>query len=154
MNEQHVGIVEDVMTYLGLDCSLHLEIIHVKTALRLLSFSSPTTRPLSLIAIATLHRAVPVTDAAVSLIKQFIAGDTVLRDVPFHKMEVPCEERVEFEETGAVDFQRLEVCTVSTLGCSATGYHSLDPEVFIRSASRFDLWGRDNQQLNKSSACM
>ena len=129
----------ETAAYLGLDISLHLEIVDMKTTLGLLRLPSPPACTLTRITLSTLDRTVPVTNAAISLIQEFVPWDIVLLDVPLDEGEVPCEQRVELEETGAVYFERLEVCAVSSLGCTTACDHCFDTEIFVCSASRFDL---------------
>ena len=102
-------------TYLLLCLRLELEVVDVQTALGLLLLARPATGTLARVALAALDGAVPVADAAVALVEQLVPGYGVLGDVPLHEVEVPREERVELEEAGAVDFERLEVGTVAAL---------------------------------------
>lgn len=57
----------------------------------------------------------PVSNALVSLVKEFISGYVVGLDVPIDEMEVPGEKGVELDKAGGVDFERLKGSTGSTL---------------------------------------
>lgn len=76
-------------TYLLPDRSFHLEIINMKSALRLLLPASPAPGTLSRVAFTALHGAMPITDAAVSLVEQFVAWYFVFRNIPLYEVEVP-----------------------------------------------------------------
>jgi len=74
----------------------------MQTTLSLLP-PSPSSSALVL-ALLYLPRAVPVADTAVPLVKEFISWDIVFLYVPLDEREVPCKQRVELEQTCAVDF--------------------------------------------------
>ena len=98
----------------------HRKIIRMQPTLRLLLSPRPPPRPLPFIPLRARHRhallrAVPVADAAVALAEKFVVRDLVLGDVPLYKMEVPREKRIELDEAGTVDFNRLQACAIATL---------------------------------------
>jgi hypothetical protein len=82
----------------------------------------------------------PVADAAVALVEELVARNVVFRNVPFDEVEVPCEEWVQLEETGAVNLEGLKVGAVSTLRCAAASDHGLDTEFFVCSPRRLNLF--------------
>lgn len=50
----------------------------------------------------------PVSNALVSLVKEFISEYVVGLDVPIDEMKVPCKKGVELDKAGGVDFERLK----------------------------------------------
>ena len=111
----------------------------MQAALGLLRLVRPPSSALSSISLAALDGAVPVTDAAVALVEQLVPWDAVLLDIPLDKVEVPCEQRVELEQPGAVDLERLEVGAVASLRGTAAGNDCLYAELLVCTASWLDL---------------
>lgn len=126
-------------TYLLLRCRLHLEVIHVQTALGLLSPVRPPSRTFARVAIAALNGAVPVTNAAVALVEQLVPRDVVFFDVPFNEVKVPCEQRVELQETSAVYLKRLEIRAIASLRSTAASNNCLHTEFFVCTPSWLNL---------------
>lgn len=102
-------------TYLLLDSSLHLEVVHMQTALCLLLPSGPASRALASVALSALDGAVPVTNAAVALVEKLIPRNVVLANIPLDEVEVPGVERVQLEEAGAVNLERLQIGAIGSL---------------------------------------
>ena len=90
----------------------------MQPTLGFLLVARPATGALARVAGAALHGAVPVTDTPVALVEQLVARDLVRVDVPFDEGERPREERVQLNEAGAVDLERLEGRAVRALRCA------------------------------------
>lgn len=86
-----------------------------------------------------LLRTMPIADTPIPLTQQFIPRHVVRVDVPLYEGKVPCEERVEFEETCAIYFERLEGGSVGTLGGATACYDGFDSEGVVGSFSWFYL---------------
>lgn len=112
----------------------------MQTTFGLLSLSSPSSCTFSGITVCALHSAVPVSDASVTLIEQLVVGDFVLLHVPFDEVEVPCKEGVDFDETGAIDLEGLEVGSVGTLGRSPAGNDGFHTKLFVSTTSGLNLF--------------
>lgn len=104
---------------------LHLEVILMQAALSLL-LARPSTSTFASVAITTLDGRVPVTDTFIPLRKENVAGNVVLVNVRLDLGERPREERVDFDESGRVDFHGLKTRAISTLGGSSTCDDGLD----------------------------
>lgn len=65
----------------------------------------------------------PVTHTLVSLIKELVPGYLVFLDIPFHQVEVPREQGIQFNQPRRICLKRPKIRPVAALGCTSSRYH-------------------------------
>lgn len=110
----------------------------VQAALRLGLVTRPPTRALSL-ALPRLLRRMPIPNRFVPLLQQRVTRHARHVDVVLHFVEAPPAERVDLDQTGRVDLDRLEGSAVGALGATTTGDGGANVQGLVGAAGGLDL---------------
>jgi len=102
----------------------------MQTAFRL-SLSLPSTCALTGITFPGFGGAMPITDALVPLCQQCVCRDIVRIYVCLDLGKRPSKERVQLQQTGVVNFQRLEGAASTALGGPPSGDNRFHSKFFI-----------------------
>lgn len=103
-----------------------------------LGLALPATGALVFVLLDGLGRVV-VTDALVASVEEFVIGDTVVLDILTNLFKGPVGEGVDFDKTGLVNLENVEITTLAALATSATGQDCIDLEFTVGALRRLNL---------------